>query len=77
MSIFPRIALALAVAYGLLPIDAMPDFLPGIGLLDDAAVIAVAAGLLLRAVLRARRGEASARARAARNRQLSLGPAPH
>jgi uncharacterized membrane protein YkvA (DUF1232 family) len=31
----------LAVAYLLLPIDVLPDFLPGLGQLDDLAIIAL------------------------------------
>lgn len=31
----------LAIAYVVLPIDLMPDFLPGLGQLDDLALIAV------------------------------------
>lgn len=28
-----------AVAYVIMPLDAVPDFIPGLGLLDDAAVV--------------------------------------
>jgi uncharacterized membrane protein YkvA (DUF1232 family) len=31
-----------ALVYFLMPIDAIPDFLPGVGFIDDAAVIAMA-----------------------------------
>jgi len=33
-------SLAAALIYVLSPIDAVPDFIPGIGLIDDAAVLA-------------------------------------
>lgn len=33
-------SLAAALIYVLSPIDVMPDFIPGIGLIDDAAVLA-------------------------------------
>lgn len=47
---YPRVpwktasALAAALAYFIAPIDAMPDFLPLTGLLDDAAVLAMVFG---------------------------------
>jgi uncharacterized membrane protein YkvA (DUF1232 family) len=44
-----RVRLLLVLAYLLLPVDLVPDFLPGIGYLDDAVVVA----LVLRAVVRA------------------------
>jgi uncharacterized membrane protein YkvA (DUF1232 family) len=43
-----RIALFIALGYLALPIDLVPDFLPGIGQLDDAVVL----GLALRVVVR-------------------------
>ncbi len=39
-----------ALAYFVLPTDAIPDWLPGIGFTDDAAVIAAALGVAGRAV---------------------------
>ena len=42
-----RVALFIAVGYLALPIDLVPDFLPGIGQLDDAVVL----GLALRLVV--------------------------
>jgi uncharacterized membrane protein YkvA (DUF1232 family) len=39
-----RLILISAVAYFVLPIDAVPDFLPMLGFADDAAVIAAAIG---------------------------------
>jgi uncharacterized membrane protein YkvA (DUF1232 family) len=44
-----RLALIVLGAYLVSPIDLIPDFLPGIGQLDDAAIAAV----VLRAVVRA------------------------
>jgi uncharacterized membrane protein YkvA (DUF1232 family) len=44
-----RVALFIALAYLALPIDLVPDFLPGIGQLDDAVVL----GLALRLVVHA------------------------
>ncbi len=43
-----KIALGATVAYLAVPIDLVPDFLPGIGHLDDAIIVA----LVLRYVLR-------------------------
>lgn len=34
------VSLVAALIYILSPLDAMPDFIPGIGLIDDAAVLA-------------------------------------
>ncbi len=42
-----RAALLLVVAYLALPLDLVPDFLPGIGQLDDAVVLAFALRVLL------------------------------
>ncbi len=49
-------ALAAAVLYGLLPLDAIPDVLPLVGSLDDLAVVIAACVFFLR-VTRAIRGE--------------------
>ena len=35
-----------AIAYVLAPIDALPDFLPGIGMLDDAVVVSAVVSAL-------------------------------
>jgi uncharacterized membrane protein YkvA (DUF1232 family) len=43
-----RAALWLVLAYVALPIDLVPDFLPGIGQLDDAVVLGLALRLLVR-----------------------------
>lgn len=50
-----------ALAYFVMPFDAVPDFLAGIGFTDDAAVIALALSLVARSI----RPEHRARARAA------------
>jgi uncharacterized membrane protein YkvA (DUF1232 family) len=42
------VSLAAALLYIVSPIDLMPDFIPGIGLIDDAAVLA----LLLHSIAR-------------------------
>jgi uncharacterized membrane protein YkvA (DUF1232 family) len=43
-----RVALLCVVAYLALPIDIVPDFLPGVGQLDDAVVLALALRVLMR-----------------------------
>jgi uncharacterized membrane protein YkvA (DUF1232 family) len=40
------VAIAAAVLYFVVPFDLIPDFIVGIGLVDDAAVIAYVVGLL-------------------------------
>ena len=40
------VAIAAAVLYFVMPFDLVPDFIVGIGLLDDAAVIAYVVGLV-------------------------------
>ena len=39
-----------ALAYFVLPVDAIPDFVAGLGFTDDAAVLAMALGLVARHV---------------------------
>ena len=39
-----------ALAYFVLPTDFIPDFLPGLGFTDDAAVIAAAVALARRSI---------------------------
>ena len=53
-----------ALAYFVLPLDAVPDFIAGIGFTDDAAVLAMA----IRTVSRHMKPEHYARARAALGR---------
>jgi uncharacterized membrane protein YkvA (DUF1232 family) len=43
-----RIALFLVLGYLALPIDLVPDFLPGIGQLDDAVLLGLALRLIVR-----------------------------
>jgi uncharacterized membrane protein YkvA (DUF1232 family) len=40
LSVRTLASLAAALLYVLSPVDLMPDFIPGIGLIDDAAVLA-------------------------------------
>ena len=39
-----------ALAYFVMPVDAIPDFLPVIGFTDDAAVLAIAFGLVSKSI---------------------------
>lgn len=41
LSLRTLVSLAAALIYILSPVDFMPDFIPGIGLIDDAAVLAL------------------------------------
>ena len=43
-----RLGIAVLVAYLLLPFDLIPDFIPIVGVLDDAIVVALALRLLLK-----------------------------
>lgn len=47
-----KAALLAALAYLVLPTDAVPDFLPGIGYADDLAALTAALGLATRLVTR-------------------------
>ena len=50
-----------AIIYFITPIDLIPDFIPGIGFLDDAAVIALAIASVRKDVDNFREWERSAR----------------
>ncbi|MGQ0554422.1 MAG: YkvA family protein [Nitrospiraceae bacterium] len=41
LSVRTLVSLATALLYVLSPVDMIPDFIPGIGLIDDAAVLAL------------------------------------
>lgn len=47
-----------ALAYFVLPLDAIPDFIAGFGFTDDAAVLAMAIGLVSRHITKAHRKRA-------------------
>jgi uncharacterized membrane protein YkvA (DUF1232 family) len=49
-----------ALAYFVLPFDAIPDFVAGLGFTDDAAVVAMALSLVARHVTPAHRAKARA-----------------
>ena len=75
-----RGVLLAALAYFLLPADAVPDIVAGIGFTDDAAVIAAVLGTFARHVTpehRAKAGRASRRAAGlTRLPAADVGPAP-
>ena len=48
VSLKPKLILAAAFLYLVIPFDLLPDFLPGIGQLDDIVVLALAARTFLR-----------------------------
>jgi len=52
-----KVALWVLLAYLALPIDLVPDFLPGIGLLDDAILVALTIRFVLRGTTTARLAE--------------------
>jgi uncharacterized membrane protein YkvA (DUF1232 family) len=49
-----------ALAYFVMPFDAIPDFIAGLGFTDDAAVLAMAVGLVSRHITEAHRKRARA-----------------
>jgi uncharacterized membrane protein YkvA (DUF1232 family) len=50
--LWSRIVAVALVLYLASPLDVLPDFLPGIGMLDDLLIVMIGAGLLLRSVPR-------------------------
>jgi len=56
-----RGVLLAALAYFVMPLDAIPDFLPAIGFTDDAAVLALALGLVSKSIKPRHRKAARAR----------------
>jgi uncharacterized membrane protein YkvA (DUF1232 family) len=44
-----KLVLVLVAAYLSLPFDLVPDFIPGIGVMDDAVLVALALRIVLRA----------------------------
>jgi uncharacterized membrane protein YkvA (DUF1232 family) len=58
-----KAALFTALAYLILPADAVPDFLPGIGFADDLAALTAALGIAVRFVRREMLEKAQASAR--------------
>lgn len=56
-----RIALFGALGYFIMPFDIVPDFLPGIGHLDDAAVMLLALRLVSHRITPEHRGRAQVR----------------
>jgi uncharacterized membrane protein YkvA (DUF1232 family) len=49
-SLFVKILFLLALAYVVMPVDAVPDVLPVVGWLDDLGVVAIASAFLWRAI---------------------------
>ena len=52
MPVWARFVAVALVVYLASPIDILPDFIPGIGLIDDLLIVMIGAGLLLRSVPR-------------------------
>lgn len=48
VGVLPKAVLVAALAYVALPVDVLPDFLPGVGQLDDLTLLATAAYLFVR-----------------------------
>jgi uncharacterized membrane protein YkvA (DUF1232 family) len=48
VALTPKLILAAAFLYLILPLDFLPDFIPGIGQLDDMLVIVIAARFFLK-----------------------------
>ncbi len=47
---FPKIVIAVCIAYALSPIDLIPDFIPVLGYLDDLVIIPALIGLAIRLI---------------------------
>ena len=63
----------LVAAYALSPIDLIPDFIPVLGLLDDAILIPLGVWLFEKMIPAAQLAEHRARAEAASERPVSIG----
>lgn len=59
----PKAVAALAVGYGLSPVDLIPDLLLGVGLLDDAVLVPAGLALAVRLIPHGIRQELRERAR--------------
>ncbi|MBR0552341.1 YkvA family protein [Stakelama marina] len=67
-----RVVGLLVAAYALSPLDLIPDFIPVIGLLDDAILIPAGIWLFERLIPRAQLAEHRARAEAASEQPVSM-----
>lgn len=47
---FPKLMVALVVAYALSPIDLIPDFIPVLGMLDDLLLLPLGIAIALKAI---------------------------
>lgn len=59
-----KLVIMAALAYLVLPVDAIPDFLPGIGLTDDALALVTALAKVASSCTEAHKARAEARVRA-------------